>query len=127
MARMSASEYASYLARKPQAIVEVEQAKEKPKRESELHRQITQEIRRRGWIACHGAMHKSTKRTLGEPDYHCLAPHGRHFMVEVKTPNGKLSDDQQRFIAQADQLGHPVYVVRSLVEFIQLANAYAQH
>lgn len=121
MARFTPSELAAYEARRGTPPPEL---RIKPARESELHRLITQDIRRRGWLCCHGAMHKSTKRTLGEPDYHVLAPRGRHFMVECKTATGKLSEDQQHFIAQADQLGHPVYVVRSFDEYLALAKCF---
>lgn len=121
MARFTPSELAAYEARRGTPTPE---PRIKPARESELHRLITQDIRRRDWLACHGAMHASTKRTLGEPDFHCLAPRGRHFMVECKSLTGRLSDDQIRFRDHADRLGHPVFLVREFDEFLDLARYF---
>lgn len=98
--------------------------KAKPSRESELHRLIGQDINRRGWLCCHGSMHTATKRTPGEPDFHCLAPKGRHFMVECKTKTGKLSEDQEWFSARANELGHSVWIVRSIEEWFQVAQSF---
>src|SRR5512146_2355709 len=59
--------------------------------EGDLHNQILDECRRRGWIAFHGSMAKATARTLGEPDFTILADGGRKFFVECKSKTGKLS------------------------------------
>ena len=93
--------------------------KPKPQRESQLHKQISLECHRRGFIALHGAMHKATSRTAGEPDFVVLLPNGKVALVEVKTPNGKLSDDQERLHGKAGALGHKVHVVRSFVQFLE--------
>lgn len=100
--------------------------KAKPSRESELHRLIGQDIKRRGWLCCHGSMHTATKRTPGEPDFHVLAPKGRHFMVECKTKTGKLSGDQTWFSNKAAELGHAVYIVRSFEEWCELAGYFTK-
>lgn len=46
------------------------------RREAELHEEIFDECRRRGWIALHGSMAERTCRTLGEPDFMILADGG---------------------------------------------------
>lgn len=109
-------------ARKPSLLVEngVTVSKPKPIRESQLHKQISQECYRRGFIALHGAMHKATARTAGEPDFIVLMPNGKVALVEVKTPNGKLSDDQEWLHGNAWALGHNIAVVRSFVEFLDI-------
>jgi len=94
--------------------------KPKPQRESALHKQINLECHRRGYIALHGAMHKATARTAGEPDFIVLLPNGKVALVEVKTTNGKLSDDQERLHGKAWELGHKVHVVRSFLEFLDV-------
>lgn len=89
-------------------------------KEAELHRQILDECKRRGWIAFHGSMAHRTFRTPGEPDLLLLLPKGRFLMVELKTKTGKLSPDQQAIHAWAAQLDHTVHILRSMEEFLKL-------
>jgi len=89
-------------------------------REAELHEEIFDECRRRGWIALHGSMAERTCRTLGEPDFVILANGGRVLFVECKSRSGKLSPAQAALKHHAERLGHTVHVVRSLAEFLKL-------
>lgn len=89
-------------------------------KESDLHSQIFNECRRRGWIAFHGSMSERTHRTLGEPDFTILANSGRVLMVECKARNGKLSLEQHAMIVHAEKLGHKIHVVWSFQEFLAL-------
>jgi len=99
-------------------------------RESDLHADILNECKRRGWIAFHGSMAHSTFRTPGEPDFVILADAAlpftsdpakpRIFLIEVKTRVGKLSPDQLAIHAWAAKLGHTVHVVRSFAEFLEV-------
>jgi sulfite reductase beta subunit-like hemoprotein len=91
-----------------------------PKHEAELHADIFNECRRRGWIAFHGSMSERTARTLGEPDFIILTDDKRALMVECKMPNGKLSTEQQAMISHAKKLGHTIHVVRSMQEFLKI-------
>ena len=88
--------------------------------EAQLHGQIFEECRQRGWIALHGSMAERTCRTLGEPDFVILTDGGRVLFVECKTRNSKLSVEQAALKHQAERLGHTVHVVRSFQEFLQL-------
>jgi hypothetical protein len=90
-----------------------------PKNEADLHAQIFDECRRRGWIAFHGAMSERSHRTLGEPDFTIIAD-GRVLFIECKTRVGKLTLEQQAMIAHAAKLGTTIHVVRSMEEFLQL-------
>lgn len=85
-----------------------------PTSERDLHDEILAECRRRGLIAFHGSMAHRTFRTPGEPDFVILAHGGRCFLVECKTKQGKLSAEQLGL------LGHPIHVVRSLANFLNL-------
>ena len=89
-------------------------------RESELHEEIFDECRARGWIAMHGSMAERTCRTLGEPDFTILADAGRVLFVECKTRTGKLSPAQAALKFHAEKLGHTIHVVRSMEEFLKL-------
>ena len=90
--------------------------------ESELHQQIFDECRRRGWIALHGAMSERTSRTLGEPDFCVVADGGRVFFIEAKSATGKLRPEQAQMIAWLQKLKAQVAVVRSIQEFIQFVS-----
>ncbi len=91
-------------------------------KEADLHEQINEECKRRGWIALHGSMAHRTFRTAGEPDYLVIADNSRLFMVECKTRTGKLSLEQVGMMAHAHKLGHTIHVVRSLVDFIKVVD-----
>ncbi len=89
-------------------------------KESDLHNQIIHYCKSKGWQYLHGSMAHRSRRTLGEPDFLVLADRGRLFMVECKTKTGKLSMEQQGFIAHAAKNGHVVHVVKSMEEFVKL-------
>ena len=89
-------------------------------RESDLHAQIFDECRRRGWIALHGNMAERTHRTMGEPDFVIMADGGRVMFVECKSRTGKLSPAQAALKHHAEKLGQTVHVVRSMEEFLKL-------
>jgi hypothetical protein len=85
--------------------------------ESALHYRIIDYCKSKGWQYLHGSMAERTHRTLGEPDFIILAHGSQLRMVECKSKTGKLSLDQQAFIAHAKKNGHVVHVVRSMEEF----------
>ncbi len=89
-------------------------------RESDLHADIFNECRRRGWIAFHGSMSERTHRNAGEPDFIILTDDKRALLVECKTKTGKLSIAQQGMVAHAAKLGHTIHVVRSMEDFLKL-------
>jgi hypothetical protein len=88
--------------------------------EADLHSQIFNECRRRGWIAFHGSMSERTHRTLGEPDFTILADAGRLLMVECKARKEKPSLEQNAMIVHAKKLGHEIHVVWSFKEFLAI-------
>lgn len=89
-------------------------------KESELHQQIVEICRARGYLAFHGSMAHQTFRTEGEPDFQICLPNGRFLMVECKTRTGKLSIAQQSIHAWAARLNHKIHTVRSYEEFLNL-------
>ncbi len=89
-------------------------------KESDLHNQIIDYCKSKGWQYLHGSMAERTHRTLGEPDFIILAHGSQLRMVECKSKTGKLSLDQQGFIAHAARNGHVVHVVRSMEDFVKL-------
>lgn len=88
-------------------------------KESQLHNDILEECRLRGWIALHGSVAHRTFRTAGEFDFTILASDGKVFLLECKTKTGKLSEQQFALHHWAKQLGHNPQVIRSLSEFYE--------
>lgn len=99
-------------------------------READLHAQIMDECRRRGWLFFHGAMCERTSRTEGEPDFIIFGSREEKYtdgwhnpfvlLIECKTRTGKLTPAQQAVKAHAASLGHFVHVVRSFEEFLEV-------
>lgn len=95
--------------------------------EDAIHRSILGYLRTTlpsGWLVIHvpngGSRHPIEAANLrrlgvvaGWPDLSIYGPGGCYFM-EVKTPKGRLSDNQNRIIDQLKDMGHPVAVVRSI-------------
>lgn len=62
----------------------------------------------------------------GFPDWIVCLPHGRTFLIEFKTENGKLSKRQQAVHAGLDAIGHYPLVVTSASEAIRYIGAWYQ-
>lgn len=88
--------------------------------EKNLHRDIEQYIRLRGFLAFYGRMDKKTGRVKGEPDYICLLPMGRTLYIECKVARKGLDDNQKAIKTHMETLGHTMHVIRNLVDFIAL-------
>ena len=117
--RFSAADFKAYLARRAAAKGHAAGHLGEPvEREKDLHDAIIAECKGRGWMIFHGSMAHRTFRTPGEPDFHILCEDGRRFMVECKAKGGKLSKDQQAIMAWARKLGHEIYEVSNLAEFL---------
>lgn len=86
--------------------------------ESELHGQIKEWLKLKGWIGFHGSMAHRSHRTIGEPDWVILADGGQMFLIECKTKKGKLTVEQAGIQAWCEKLGHRYHVVRSFQEFL---------
>jgi len=92
-------------------------------RESDLHDDILRVCRERGWICFHGSMAHRSRRTLGEPDVHCLLPNGVIIFVECKRKKSKLSLEQAAIMTAMKRLGHTLHVVQDLTDFMQICAA----
>jgi VRR-NUC domain len=57
---------------------------------------------------------KWTGVVAGVPDLAVIAPTGKAHFLEVKTPTGRLSDDQREIITALGRLGSPFMTVTSI-------------
>lgn len=88
-----------------------------------LHRPIIAECKRRGWKYVHSDPTKPTTCGEGVCDFIIYADGGRLFNIECKAKNGKLSIEQRAFIVWLEKLGHPVHVITTINEFLQIVDA----
>lgn len=91
-------------------------------REVDLHDAIIEDCKRRGWICDYSSMIHKTHRNVGEQDFTILASGGRVFLVECKRKGGKLTPEQLGRKVWAGELGHTVHVIRTVKEWMDLAN-----
>ena len=124
MPRMSQQEYAAY------------QAKHEPKQtsllptsddlESELHEQIESWCRRQDPQVPYGhaRMDRKSTYTPGFPDFVLFLPGpGRKtLLIECKAGDNDLSEDQAKFKAACEAVGHPVFIVRTYDQFLGIVN-----
>lgn len=89
--------------------------------EAQLHYDIIDECKTRGWKYFHGSMAHKTRRKKGEPDFIILCDKGRVLLVECKDRDGKMSVAQNEVLAHARKLGHTIHVVRSIEQFKDIA------
>ncbi len=88
--------------------------------ESDLHTDISAELKRRRLYFVHSRMDKRTTTQLGVTDYIIAMPNGKTLWLEVKKRGNKLSQSQAitRHILLAS--GHWHEVVYSMAEFMKL-------
>lgn len=89
-------------------------------READLHQEILEYCKFRGWLAFHGSMAHKSRRTAGECDFTILGDKGRFWLIECKTATGKLTIEQQGIARWCEKLGHKVYVIRSFKDFLEV-------
>jgi len=88
----------------------------KPKiTESDIQRQIKEYLQWHGWFVV--KIHQSLGSYRGIADLYALK-NGRHVWIEVKTPTGRLSEDQKKF--REDVLAHGgTYIVARAIEDVE--------
>lgn len=100
-------------------IKEPEQAVE---REKDLHDDIKDECRRRGWIPIFSRMDRKTSNPVGTPDFIIATHDGRTLYCECKSRTGKLSAAQRATIAWLLKNKQIVAVIGSMRDFYAVAD-----
>jgi hypothetical protein len=91
--------------------------------ESELHAQIMSICKNDMWIPLHSAWGRKTGRLPGEPDFTIICPDGVVVFVECKKGKEKLTEEQRGVEAWLRRLGHTLYVVHNVQEFLAAIEA----
>ena len=95
--------------------------KRKPNPETLILRDVREYLRWHGWTVKRFQQGLGSER--GIPDL-CAFRAGVFVFIEVKTENGRLSDDQRRFRDECEAEAIPHLVIRSLDEAAMLDNCY---
>lgn len=88
--------------------------------EEDLHYQIIDLCKSKGWGYIHPRMDKKSTITEGACDFVIFANGGKTWLFECKDREGKLSVKQQGWIMQQAKNGHTVHVVRSLQDVLDV-------
>jgi hypothetical protein len=88
--------------------------------EGKLQRDIAADLDARHWPYVWHRMDCPTTTAKGVPDFIVAAP-GRTLWVECKTRTGKLSVEQQLWRQRLEGNGHTYHVVRSMSEWLRIA------
>ena len=88
--------------------------------EHHLHELILDYCRRKGWRVVHSRMDRPSTSQVGTPDFVVATPGGKTIWVEAKTAKGKLTLEQNAWLAALRALGHHAGVVLSLEEFVMM-------
>ena len=89
-------------------------------KESDLHDDIIEYCKARGYFYEHNRMDQPTSGALGETDFTIALPGGRTAWVECKAKSKKATKEQNEIIAHLQKLGHTAGVVYSMKEFEEL-------
>lgn len=89
-------------------------AKADARAERQLQNEFESWLRLNGYLYRREPMHKATMAPPGHPDFTVYAANGKTVFFEWKTLAGRLSDEQKEYHRQLKELGHAVFVVRSL-------------
>lgn len=82
-----------------------------PERESDLHDQIAEYCRERGWYFVHSRMDRKTTTAKGVFDFCIAMPKGRVAWIELKRKGGKASMEQLATQVHLRHLGHIAEIV----------------
>lgn len=85
--------------------------------EAELHAEILEFCKVRGWRAHHSRMDSPSTCGVGTPDFAIAMPNGVTVWVEAKARTNKLTTEQHAWLAALNILGHVTGVVRNMDEF----------
>lgn len=99
-----------------------------PPLEKELHREIMAycDAQWPRWKYIHSRMDRATSNQAGVPDFVIALPQNRKLYVEAKRPGEKLSLAQSAWHAEMARLGHTVYVVHDMKEFLSVLSDVGQ-
>lgn len=116
--RMTHAEFLAYEARRGKPAVNSDGVE----KESDLHDEILEYCKQRGWVCIHSRMDRKTTNACGTPDFIVALTDGRTVYAEAKRKGGKLSPSQQATLAWLLHNRQTAGVVTTLQDFITLCS-----
>lgn len=107
--------------RTPIALPAAGASRSSAQREAELHDEILEFCRSRQWPVVHSRMDRPATCGVGTPDFVVALPGGVTVWVEAKRAGGKATTAQLAWLAALGRVGHVAGIVRSLPEFVAIA------
>jgi VRR-NUC domain len=120
MSSISQADYLAMLARLDRNPLRDAKPSPGVERERQLHEQIIEFCRFKGWLVIHSRMDRPSTVRVGVADFVICADGGQTYLVECKRAGSKLRPEQAAWLAQARHLGHCAAVVRSMSDFLEL-------
>ena len=91
-------------------------------RERDLHDDIDQHCRERGYLVCHSRMDMASTIAVGWPDFVCFMPGMAVVFLECKARGGKPTTGQLAKLAHARKLGFVAEIVDNLEDAVAAMN-----
>lgn len=116
MSSISESQYLEMLARTERNAGRLPQPADPVSSESDLHDEIIQLCKRRGWFYVHSRMDKRTTQAVGVPDFIIAADGGRTFWIECKAKGNKPTNEQLATITFLKAKGHAAAICYNMAD-----------
>ncbi len=91
--------------------------------ESDLHDQISNYCRSKGWYYVHSRMDRKSTNGIGTADFLIFMDGGRAVAIEAKRAGRKPTREQLMAQAQLRHLGHTSEIVYSFEQFLTIVTA----
>lgn len=92
-------------------------------RESDIHDDIINYCKSKGWYYVHSHTWCATTNAPGTPDFVIAADNGKTYWIECKRPGGKATTPQLAALTQLQKFGHVSAIVTSLDEFLSVVSS----
>lgn len=115
-------QFAQMLARVEQNSGRVPVSDDPVAKESDLHQDIIDLCRRRGWFYVRSRMDRRTTQAIGVPDFIIAADDGKTIWIECKAKGNKASNEQLATITFLKAKGHVAAVCYSMADVMELVS-----
>ncbi len=87
--------------------------------ELDIQSAIREYLESLGWLVILNTQPRQQGARKGRADLTCIGPRGAFMEVEVKGPDGVLSEDQREYAANLHLRGHTYIVARSVEDVVK--------
>lgn len=113
-------QFAQMLARVEQNSRRMALSDEPVTKESDLHQDIIDLCKRRGWFYVRSRMDRRTTQAIGVPDFIVAADGGKTIWIECKAKGNKPSSEQLATITFLKAKGHAAAICYNMADVMEL-------